>query len=378
MFLGKERATLEKFFPGLDKALQKVSFMESENQDNSRIQSNPIIKIFGEFGGPGLLIPAKYGGMEVTPFQAIQIQRALGSRSPSLAVAVTMHHFTVAMIDEMTPDKSDFDLFERVAKHNLFFSSGFAEGRAGVSIFDSNMQVKPVSGGLIVSGSKKPCTLSMSMDLMTASVILPTVDGQADELALVVIPADSPGIERRPFWKSLGLTGTESNEVILNEVYVAEENIFNMGAPSKFDKVVARSFIWFQLLASSAYLGICSSLVERCFLGNRGIPSERVGLATELEGAMSALQGLASIANDDENRDDIVAQAVFVRHLVQGIIERVAMSATELLGGMAFIQSPELTYLLASSCALAFHGPSRLSAVSGLDKFLLGAPLQLA
>ncbi|MGD1805028.1 hypothetical protein ACP6PL_06255 [Dapis sp. BLCC M126] len=378
MFLAKERTTLEKFFPGLDKALLKMSFMERENQESSSSQANPTIKLFGKFGGPGLVIPAKYGGMQVTPFQAIQIQRALGSRSPSLAVAATMHHFTVAMIEEMTPDKSEFDLFERVAKNNLFFSSGFAEGRAGISIFDSHMQVKRVSGGLIVSGSKKPCTLSMSMDLMTASVILPTIDGQPEELALVVIPADSPGIERCPFWKSLGLTGTESNEVILNEVYVSEENIFNMGAPSKFDKVVARSFIWFQLLASSAYLGICSSLVERCFIANRGIPSERVALATELEGAMSALQGLASIANDDENRENIVAQAVFVRHLVQGIIERVAMSATELLGGMAFVKSPEITYLLASSCALAFHGPSRLSAVSGLDKYLCGEPLQLS
>ena len=378
MFLAKERATLEKFFPGLDEALLKISLMERENQDNSSSQANPTIKLFGQFGGPRLLIPAKYGGMQVTPFHAIQIQRALGSRSPSLAVAATMHHFTVAIIDEMTPDKSDFDLFEHVAKNNLFFSSGFAEGRAGVSIFDSHMQVKPISNGLIISGSKKPCTLSMSMDLMTASVILSTEDGP-DEIALVVIPANSPGIERRPFWKSLALTGTESHEVILNEVYVAEEHIFKMGSPSKFDKVVARSFIWFELLACAAYLGVSSSLVERCFIANRGIPSERVALATELEGAMSALQGLAfSITDDDENRDDLVAQAIFVRHFVEGVIERVAMGATELLGGMAFVQSPEVTYLLASARALAFHGPSRLSAASGLDKYLFGEPLQIS
>ncbi|MEM1172416.1 MAG: acyl-CoA dehydrogenase family protein [Cyanobacteria bacterium P01_H01_bin.35] len=357
----------------MDEALSKMSLMERENQENSRSQANPTIKLLGEFGAPGLLIPAKYGGMEVTPFEAIQIQRALGSRSPSLAIVGTMHHFTVAIIDEMTPNKSDFDLFERVAKNNLFFSSGFAEGRAGVSIFDSHMQVKPVSGGLMVSGSKKPCTLSMSMDLMTASVILPT-----EEIALVVIPANSPGIERRPFWKSLALTGTESHEVILNEVYVAEENIFNMGSPSKFDKVVARSFIWFELLACSAYLGITSSLVERCFIAKRGIASERVALATQLEGAMSALQGMAcSITDDDENRDDLVAQAIFVRHFVEGVIERVAMGATELLGGMAFVQSPEVSYLLTSARPLAFHGPSRLSAASGLDKYLFGEPLQI-
>ena len=212
---------------------------------------------------------------------------------------------------------------------------------------------------------------------MTASVMLPTADGQADEIALVVIPADSPGIERRPFWKSLALTGTESHEVILNEVYVPEENIYSMGAPSKFDKVVARSFIWFELLACAAYLGVSSSLVERCFIANRGIPSERVALATELEGAMSALQGLACSITNDEKRDDLVAQAIFVRYFVQGVIERVAMSAAELLGGMAFVKSPEVAYLLASARALAFHPPSRLSAGLGLDKYLLGEPLHI-
>ncbi len=150
-----------------------------------------------------------------------------------------------------------------------------------------------------------------------------------------------------------------------------------MGAPSKFDKVEARTYIWFEQLACAAYLGVSSSLVERCFIANRGIPSERVALATELEGAMSALQGLACSITNDEKRDDLVAQAIFVRYFVQGVIERVAMSAAELLGGMAFVKSPEVAYLLASARALAFHPPSRLSAGLGLDKYLLGEPLQL-
>ncbi|WDD30115.1 acyl-CoA/acyl-ACP dehydrogenase (plasmid) [Nostoc sp. UHCC 0926] len=378
MFLAKERATLAKFFPGLDEDLIKIPLMERENYNNSTHQANPTIRLFGEFGGPKLLIPAKYGGMQVTPLDALHIQRAIGSRSPSLAVAATMHHFTVAIIQEMMPpDDSGFDLFERVAKDNLFFSSGFAEGRTGSSIFQSHMQVKPVAGGLIISGSKKPCTLSMSMDLMTASVLLPALDGQGEEIALVVIPADSPGIERRPFWKSFALTGTESHEVVLNEVFVPEEYIYNMGSPNRFDKVVARSFIWFELLACAAYLGVSSALVERVFLTKRGIPSERVALATELESVMSALQGLACSIVGNEKHDDLVAQAVFVRLFVQNVIERVAMGAAELLGGMAFVESPEVAYLIASARALAFHPPSRLSAAAGLDKYLSGEPLQI-
>jgi hypothetical protein len=84
-----------------------------------------------------------------------------------------MHHITSVMIQEMITDQSGFSLIERVAKQNLYFSSGFAEGRTESNILESCMQVKSTDGGLIISGSKKPCTLSSSMDLMTASIIHP-------------------------------------------------------------------------------------------------------------------------------------------------------------------------------------------------------------
>ena len=375
MFLSRERKTLEKFFPGLDEMLLDIPLMEMESQGKPGEQGNPAIKLFRQFNGPSLLIPARYGGMEVNPLQAIQIQRALGSRSPSLAVATTMHHFTVAMIQEMVSDESNFSLFKQVAEKKLYFSSGFAEGRTGSNIYESRMQVKPTSDGLIISGSKKPCTLSVSMDLMTASIMFPKREGKPDEAALVIIPADSPGIERYVFWGSLALTGTESHEVKLNEVYVPKEDIYNMGDPSQLDTVVSQSFIWFELLASAAYLGIASSLVERTLVASKGIPSERVNLAIEVEGAMSALEGLAYSIMNGERGDSVVAQALFVRYLVQNVIERVTTRAAELLGGMAFVKSPEVAYLLACTCALAFHPPSRLSVTSGLDNYLFGEPL---
>jgi hypothetical protein len=43
-------------------------------------------------------------------------------------------------------------------------------------------------------------------------------------------------------------------------------------------------------------------------------------------------------------------------------IERVVISATATLGGMSFIESPEIAYLLGATRALAFHPPSRAAA----------------
>nr|MDZ8059827.1 acyl-CoA dehydrogenase family protein [Nostoc sp. EkiNYC01] len=366
MFLNKERATLEKLFPGLDENLQKLSLMEME------CQNSPAIKLFRQYSGPGLLVHHKHGGIGASLLQAIQIQRALGSRSPSLAVAVTMHHITTVMIQKMVTDQSGFSLMERVAKQNLYFSSGFAEGRTESNILESCMQVKPVSGGLVICGSKKPCTLSASMDFMTASILRPSQTGQINELALAVIPSDHPGIERYPFWESWTLLGTESNEVKLNDVYVPEEYIYNMGDPTQLNSILTTTFTWFEILASSAYLGIASALVERTLIAKKGVANERVALVTEVEGAMSALEGIAYSIMNGEQDESTVAQALFIRYLIQSTIERVTARSTEILGGIAFIKSSEIAYLFASAHALAFHPPSRLSVVSGLDKYLLG------
>ena len=155
--------------------------------------------------------------------EAVRIQRAIASRAPSLAIATTMHHFSVATIVEMIAQGSgtgfEWMLLEGIAKQNLYVASGFAEGRTGAGILSPNMQVKRTADGVTVSGSKKPCSLSASMDLLTASVSIPSKSGDGSELAVVIIPtANAPGIERRPFWTNSVLAGAESDEVVLHNV----------------------------------------------------------------------------------------------------------------------------------------------------------------
>lgn len=371
MILSQERATLEKFFPGLDAALLNIPLLEMESRNN------PAFQVFREFGGPGLLIPTEYAGLGASPLQAIRILRAIASRSPSLAVATTMHHITVVMTQVMITNQPGFALLERVARQNLYFASGFAEGQVGQNILASCMQVKETVDGLIISGSKKPCSLSRSMDLIAASVTLPAHEGDEDELVMVIIPASEPGVERYPFWETWPLAGTESDEVRLKEVYVPEECIYYMGKPGHLNSVQAQTFIWFELFISAAYLGIASALVERVFKDGKGIPSERVLLATEVEGAMAALEGLAYSIMNGEKDDKTVTKSLFVRYLVQRAIACVTTQAVEILGGMSFVKSSEVAYLLASVHALAFHPPSRLSISPALDKYLLGGTLSL-
>jgi alkylation response protein AidB-like acyl-CoA dehydrogenase len=374
-FLKQERTVLTKFLPELDEKLAHIPLLEMEKPQN------PAIQIFRELGGPGLLIPTKYKGLGATPLEAVRVQRAIATRAPSLAIATTMHHFSIATIVEMIAQSSgtgfEWMLLEGIAQQNLYVASGFAEGKTGTGILSPHMQVKRTANGVTVSGSKKPCSLAISMDLLTASVSIPNKSGDGSELAVVTIPATTPGIERRPFWTNSVLAGAESDEVILHDVKVPEQLISYTGSSENLDYVQTRGFIWFELLISASYLGIASALVERTIAASKGTPSERTLLGIEVEGAMAALEGVAQsmmVGNSDQGNDRL-ARTLFVRYAVQRAIERVTAHAVELLGGMAFISSPEVAYLFAAARPLAFHPPSRLSISPGLDKYLAGESL---
>jgi alkylation response protein AidB-like acyl-CoA dehydrogenase len=370
-FLKQERATLEELLPGLDAALAQLPLLEMERP------GNPSIPVFRQLGGPGLLIPTQFGGRGASPLQALQAQRAIACRAPSLAVATTMHHFTIATVLEIDPEDPDGigELLESVGRGNLYVASGFAESQPGTSIQKSALRMERGPDGIVINGSKKPCSLSQSMDLFTIST--PPLEGMDAGLAAAIIPADTPGIERRPFWQSPILAGAESDEVILRDVIVPEDAFFPLGGSGRVNPVQDRGFLRFELLITACYLGIASALVERVLLSDRGGAADRVGMAAEVECGMSALEGVARAMRPGEGGNDELARMLLVRYSVQKAFDRAASLAVELLGPTAFFQSPEVAYLLAATHVLSLHPPSRPKACKHLDAYLAGSPLAL-
>ncbi len=373
-FLGPSREILDRYMPGLDKQLAGAPLLDMEKPGNN------CLALFREAGGPALLVPAVLGGLGATMAEAVHVQRAIGSRSPSLAVATTMHHFSVASLVELDAagDGLEWAMLQALATNNWLLSSGFAEGRSGQHILSPTMKATVAeSGGLIVSGTKKPCSLTWSMDLMSASVAVAEPAGGPDRMAVVLIPATTGGIERKRFWESWVLGGAESDEVVLRDVEVPESLVFYPTVGPAMDPVQAHGFVWFELLISAAYLGAASGLVERVLSGGRGSAEDRALLAIELEAATAALEHVATTAASGGDVDTHLAQALYVRYAAERAIERVAMAASALAGGMAFIGSSDIAYLLAASRALAFHPPSRASASEPLVRHLAGEDLSL-
>jgi alkylation response protein AidB-like acyl-CoA dehydrogenase len=362
--LDLERATLDRLLPDLDATLSALPLSRLEQR------GGPAISIFRDHAGPSLLVPTPLGGKGASPVEAVQAHRALGARAPSLSIAATMHNFSVATFVEYDAyGEEGRAVLQAVGAKNLLIASGFAEGRSGTDIFDATMRAEPTSNGYLVSGSKKPCSLSRSMNLLTAGVRVLVPDGPPRR-AIALVRAEASGIERRPFWNTDILAGAESDELILDRVFVPTEHVLFPMKEEELDVVELGGLCWFQLLITASYLGIASSLAERALKAPRRDTRECVRLGIELEGAMSALEGAAAWMERRHPASSVLPRTLLVRFAVQSSIERATALAAELLGGMAFIQSQEVGYLLAASRALAFHPPPRLKTIDTLASYL--------
>ncbi|MFH8489214.1 acyl-CoA dehydrogenase family protein [Streptomyces longisporoflavus] len=371
------RHTCEEFLPGLLGELEKVPLADLEKP------GSPAVELFRTHGGTGLVIPGAYSGSGATPLQAVAVTRALAAAAPSLAVATTMHHFSVATLfslaDGLQSGGVEWALLEGIVGQRLLVASGFAEGRPGRGILSPTVEARSAEKGYHVSGSKKPCSLARSMDLLTASASLPNADGTSD-MAVLLVPRQTEGLTVRPFWSSWALAGAESDEVRLDDVFVDEQQVMRteLGDAGELDELQTVGLIWFELLITASYVGMAGALVERVLEAGRGTKTERAELLARYETATLLTEGTARMIMDGAVGNEGLGRALVARYGAQDAIRDAVGRAVELLGGMAFIGSGDIAYLAAASHALSFHPPSRSSFAEPFLDHVDGHPLRLA
>lgn len=361
-FLAKERAVLEKYFPGFDDYLTSFSFEEREEE------TKILINKFRNINGTSLLIPKEFGGIGANIIESLSIQRAIATRSPSLAIAFTMHHFSVASLVEIVQSNGHLDtVLKLIVEEKFLLSSCFAEGNSN-NTFSPSVSAEDKGDYFIINGTKKPCTLSKSMDILTGSVKLP--DGR---LGIFTIPKNSQGIEVREFWKHWILKGSETEEIVLKDVKVPKDSMFVAGNEKELHPSIVNGLIWFELIVSTSYIGVCSSLIEKV-ISQGNLPTFEVrSMVSLIEAAMNAIEGLAHkfSLNYSEN---ILPEVIFVRKSIEDIIKSVASDATKLLGGMQFITNKEISYQLLVCQLLHFHPPAKQESYQIMDSFLKYSP----
>lgn len=350
------RDVLEAAAPGLSAGLEGCEFRPP--------QFGPSPGIISARSTAGFIIGPELGGEGLAAQQLVRVSVATGAAAPSLAVAMTMHHFTVATLQALQAEghQTVWALMEAIASKKLLMASGFAEGSAGQSVVQPRVRATPTEGGYVVSGSKKPCSLAHSMDLLSLSVDL---DDDKSHYGVAIVPAAQRGIQVRPFWAAPVLHHAESDQVVLDNLFVEDSLIVRVpreGSPGE-PTIQDIGFVWFEILMTSCYLGMLLRIIEISSHARTSREIHRAQIAAE-QIARRLLQVAESV--DQHIDHETLRAALMLRQELEDLLTRAVPISLDNAGGIAAIASPELLYLTSAVQCLRFHPPSmsRMSAES--------------
>jgi alkylation response protein AidB-like acyl-CoA dehydrogenase len=121
---------------------------------------------------------------------------------------------------------------------------------------------RKTDGGWIINGVKSfGCASGVADDYLVTAVL----EGEktAAGLALFFVGRDAPGVSVRAAWDALGMRATATNGIILNDVFVADQDALAVpGAFTRMMQMSRGSFVGNQLAGTAIYLGAAQAVYD--------------------------------------------------------------------------------------------------------------------
>ena len=303
---------------------------------------------YAELKTSGLIeagVPVELGGAGADVTQLADMLRTMAHYCGSTALAFAMHTQQVAIpawrwqhqkIAAVEP------LLKRIAGEKIIvLTSGGSDWIAGSG------KAERVEGGYKITARKVFASASPAGSLLMTSAVLE----EAGEPPMVLhfgIPMNSPHVRIDPVWKTLGMRGTASNDVVIDGHVVPDAAIAlkrKAGDWHPLFQIIAT--IAFPLIYS-AYVGVaenaCSIALE--LAKKRRIDHHVTSLVgqmdTELCGARLALQHMLDVVARNAPSAQSVNDVMMGRKLVADHAIKAVELAMEAAGGAAFYRASGL------------------------------------
>jgi alkylation response protein AidB-like acyl-CoA dehydrogenase len=325
-------------------------------------------------------VPAELGGLGCGPRELAHLQRELAHHCGSTALASSMHQHVVAFTAwryRRGMPGAEATL-RRVADEGIILVS-----TGGGDWIHPRGEAVKVDGGFRVSGHKRFCSQSTVGTVMSTMATYDDPE-QGQRVLNLAVPIASDGVSVLDNWDTLGMRGTASNDIVLDDVFVPDERVLANRPYGVVDPPLqVIGSIAFPIV-SAAYLGVAEAAFTAAVESARKRPDaldvrRRVGLMKHrLQVASWALDAVLDLIDPDvaPSMDTFTAVMVAKREIALAGVE-VCDIAMEVVGGPAFFRgsvvercyrdiraakfhptTPEETLLLAAEQELAGARPS--------------------
>jgi alkylation response protein AidB-like acyl-CoA dehydrogenase len=195
------------------------------------------------------------------------VAEELGRHCGSTALTFNMHSATCllagAVADELGLTGDDLAileerraaLFDGVVNGGVLHSQPFSEGLSGRATTGVATVAQPVDGGFLIKGRKIFASLSDAADMHNVVALVPG----DPRIRLFGVAAGSEGLTVTGEWDPLGMRGTISKTLLLDDVFVPADREW---VPAGVFDQVAHRYPWFYMTLSFAYLGLMRSVLD--------------------------------------------------------------------------------------------------------------------
>jgi alkylation response protein AidB-like acyl-CoA dehydrogenase len=315
------------------------------------------IDLVREHGLLGMLVPAELGGGGASFAEACAVLTALAHGCPATSLTLSMHmHLVAAQVWRHHRDLPA-PVLPRVAAEGLVLvSTGAADW------IDSSGVARKVEGGYRVSGRKTPASGAPAGAVVVSSARWEDApDGP--QVVHLSIPFSAEGVTVEETWDAMGMRGTGSHTVVLDDVFVPDAAVPLVRPAGEWHPVWATVLGCALPLIMSTYVGVAEAAATRALAlaARRAEDAETAPAAGRMVGQVTAAQDAVAAmirANADLRFDPTVegaaAQLTRKGNAAAAAIEAVRL-AMEVGGGRAFAVDGGVERLLRDVHAATYH-----------------------
>lgn len=337
-----------------------------------------------EYGYLALAVPEELGGLGASMRQACYAQAELARHDAATALSAAMHtYLTLVQAFRYRNGAPDAEgVLRRIADEGMVMAtSGGSDW-----LWPTTTAVQD-GEGFRVNGRKIFCSQAPGATVVSTCAVLGDPDDHAEVLHFSV-PLSAAGVRIEETWDTLGMRGTASHDVIMEDVFVPAGKIVGRRPYGELGTPLLAATIHFAPIGGATYYGIAAAArdvaVSGAAGGSRGPRSLRsqprvhrqVGLMdAKLRGAWWALLGaLEELGDDYAIAPSTLATVMLAKR--QAVVEAIEVVnlAMELLGGRSYFRRSPLERAYRDVRAGTFHPLTPELTLSYAGKLAFGDP----
>lgn len=304
------------------------------------------VKIMAENGLFGVHVPEAYGGAGSDMISHVAVIEEIAAVCASTSVAVSTQALTMApfLIGASEAQKKKY--VTPLAQGEVLGSFGITELGAGSDV--SSLKTTAVLDGedYIINGQKVFITNAGESEIYV--IVARTSEHRTKGISLMIVEKGTPGLSFGKAEDKLGIRGSVTREVLLEDVRVPKENI--IGEEGEGFKILMNVFNETRPVVGAQATGIARGAYEYClnYVKERKqfgkaihqfqmIQAEIANMAMKIEASRLLVhQAAQMIDNHQANR--VAAYASMAKCFASDTAMEVTTNAVQLLGGYGYIK----------------------------------------